>query len=40
MLSKIFKAFAGASGKWDQIGNNDAGDVLNLIVGLFGALGF
>ena len=40
MLSKIFKAFAGASGKRDQIGKNDAGDVLNLIGGLVAALGF
>ena len=39
MLSKIFSAFANASGKWDQIGNNDAGDVLNIIGGIFGALG-
>ena len=39
-MSKIFKWFAEASNSWDHSGHNDAGDVLNLIGGIFGALGF
>ena len=38
-MSKIFKWFAEASNSWDHSGHNDAGDVLNLIGAIFGALG-
>ena len=39
-MADIFKWFAKASGNWDHSGHNDAGDVLNLIGGIFEALGF
>ena len=39
-MANIFKWFASASDKWDHTGHNDAKDVLNLIGGIFGALGF
>jgi len=39
-MADIFKWFASASDKWDHTGHNDAGDVLNLIGGIFEALGF
>ena len=39
-MANIFKWFAGASDKWDHTGHNDAKEVLNLIGGIFGALGF
>jgi len=38
-MADIFKWFASASDKWDHSGHNDAGDVLNLIGAIFGALG-
>lgn len=38
-MASIFKWFANASNNWDHTGNNDAADVLNLIGGIFGALG-
>lgn len=39
-MADIFKWFAKESGNWDHSGHNDAGDVLNLIGGIFEALGF